>query len=59
MLLQDGAKAIIKYNKVLPDNLQEVCAMIAKTDFTTKPSFADVVAEAAHSDSKNIKPAVA
>jgi beta-glucosidase/6-phospho-beta-glucosidase/beta-galactosidase len=57
--LKDGARAIIKYNKVLPDNLQGVRAMVAKTDFSVKPSFADVVAQAAQSDSKAIRPAVA
>ena len=47
MALQDGAKIFIRFNNLLPDNYETVKAIARRAQFKIKPSFADVLENAA------------
>lgn len=46
--LQDGARVLIQYYKLLPDGVAAVKEMVKRIAFDHKPMYADIVAEAAH-----------
>ena len=47
MAVQDGAKIFIRFNNLLPDNYETVKAIARRAQFKIKPSFADVLENAA------------
>lgn len=45
--LQEGAKIFIRFNSLLPDNYEAVKAIAKRAVFRQRPSFADVLENAA------------
>ena len=43
---QEGAKVVVRFNTVLPDNYESVKAISRQAVFRQKPSFVDVLEDA-------------
>ena len=46
-LLQEGAKVFIRFNNILPDNYESVKAIARRAVLTQKPTYADILENAA------------
>lgn len=45
--LQEGAKVFIRFNNILPDNYESVKAIARRAVLTQKPTYADMLENAA------------